>query len=295
MTIYLAQHSGFCFGVRRAIQMACEAKDNGQDVCTLGELIHNPQIVKQLQDSGICACDDAAALINATVVIRSHGITMDEESALVAAGNKLIDATCPYVKRIQELVASMTDAGYTVLILGNAKHPEVVGIRSYGKDRAIVVNADTAVELKGAKKLCLVSQTTENIAALQDMVSRLIPQSAELRVFNTICLATTQRQEAAERLAAESDLMIVIGGRNSSNTAQLSRLCARYCASVQIETATELHPGMLKGIQRVGITAGASTPADAILEVYNKIKEIIGDPDRATSIGEIPLFKEESC
>jgi (E)-4-hydroxy-3-methyl-but-2-enyl pyrophosphate reductase len=275
--------------------MALEAQSKGQKVCTLGELIHNPQIVNQLQNAGIRTCSSADDLSQATVVVRSHGITLEEETSLLEAGNNLIDATCPYVKRIQQLVASAANEGYQVLILGNAEHPEVVGIKSYGKGHAIVVNADSPLDKLESSKLCLVSQTTENVSALQDMVARLVPISTELQVFNTICIATKQRQEAAISLARDSDLMIIIGGRSSSNTGQLTKLCGKYCPSLQIETSGEMEAAMFEGRHRIGITAGASTPTDAILDVYNKIKEIIGDPDRASCIGEIPLFKEESC
>lgn len=295
MTIRLAEHSGFCFGVLRAIETAYEAGRNSENVCTLGELIHNPGIVSRLANAGIKVCNEAGDISGATVVIRSHGVPPAVEAALAANANTVIDATCPYVKRIQELVADMTDDGYTVLILGDSEHPEVIGIKSYARDRAIVVDSETCLDLQDATKLCLVSQTTGNMDAMQTMAARLVPLCKELRVYNTICHATTQRQKAAEQLAKDSDMMIVIGGYNSSNTAQLTRLCARYCTSIQIESAMELAAPILLGKERIGITAGASTPAEAILEVYNRIKEIIGDPDRATCIGEIPLFKEESC
>lgn len=295
MTIRLAEHSGFCFGVLRAIETARKAREKSDEVFTLGELIHNPGIVSQLEQGGIRVWRDAATLNDAKVVIRSHGVAPEVECNLIAQGNTVIDATCPYVKRTQELVASMTDQGYTILILGDATHPEVVGIKSYAKGQALVVNTEAPLDLHGATKLCLVAQTTGNLAALQSMATRLVPLSNELRVYNTICLATSQRQEAAVKLAQASDLMIVIGGRKSSNTGQLTRLCEKHCPSLQIETAAELDASILLGMDEIGITAGASTPAEAILEVYNKIKEIIGDPDRATCIGEIPLFKEESC
>lgn len=295
MKVQLAEHSGFCFGVMRAIDIAKQARDKGKEVFTLGELIHNPGIVSRLEQSGIKVCHDINTIRESTVVIRSHGVSPSDESTLFANGNNVIDATCPYVKRIQKLVASMTDKGYTVLILGDAGHPEVIGIRAYGKDRAIVVSADGSHDLIGSEKLCLVSQTTGSVGAIQAMAARLVPECSELRIFNTICLATSQRQESAIKLAKTCDLMVVIGGHNSSNTKQLTKLCGKFCISLQIETAGELNASDLLDKQSIGITAGASTPAEAILEVYNKIKEIIGDPDRATCIGEIPLFKEESC
>ncbi len=293
MKIRLAASSGFCFGVRRAIQMALEARENGDEVCTLGELIHNPPIVQELRDKGIEVCPSAESIQNKVVVIRSHGIGKQELETLQQGGNRIIDATCPYVKRAQEIVSSMAD--YPVLILGDANHPEVMGMLSYGNEQTRVVQEDTDLSEERWQKLCVVSQTTQRLDSLQNLVRKLLPQTLELRVFNTICLATTQRQDAALALAKAADLMIVIGGRNSANTRMLQQLCSAQTRSVQIETEAELSAELFDNVKFVGITAGASTPAEMILKVYNKIKEINRDADTATCSEEIPLFKEESC
>lgn len=291
--ILLAQHSGFCFGVRRAIQMALDSKQEGKEVCTFGELIHNPQIVRELEQQGIGVCEQAQQLHDKVVVIRSHGITKTELEALQAGNNEIIDATCPYVKRAQELVASMSD--YPVMILGNPEHPEVIGMRSYGGENTRIVSPNTDFGGETWKKLCVVCQTTQKLSALQALVTKLLPNVVELRVFNTICLATTKRQESAVALAKISELMVVIGGRKSANTNMLQDLCQAETRSVHIETEEELNPALLIKARRIGLVAGASTPPDTIIKVYNKIKQINGNSDTATYIEEIPLFKEESC
>ncbi|HOH78864.1 MAG TPA: 4-hydroxy-3-methylbut-2-enyl diphosphate reductase [Candidatus Cloacimonadota bacterium] len=295
MNIWLAEHSGFCFGVRRAIQMAREAASVGKPVCTMGELIHNPIIVDQLKSEGIDVCEDPFSLRDHTVILRSHGVTKDMMETLARNGNRLVDATCPYVRRAQQLVESMSEAGYQVIIMGNADHPEVIGMLSWGNASTQVLKADDRPELTGGQQLCLISQTTEKPEHLADMVAWLAPRANELRVFNTICLATQQRQEASERLARKLDLVIVIGGLKSSNTRQLHQLCSQYSRCFQIESEADLQAEWFQEFNSIGLAAGASTPAETIVAVYNQIKEINGEPDRVTAVGEIPLFKEESC
>jgi (E)-4-hydroxy-3-methyl-but-2-enyl pyrophosphate reductase len=293
MKVMLAAHSGFCFGVRRAIQMALDSRKKGTNVCTLGELIHNPPIVKELEQEGIAVCHDPRGLRGQEVIIRSHGVSRQEYQTLVDNGNTVIDATCPYVKRAQELVSSMSDG--PVFILGDANHPEVKGMLSYGNDGTRVVSADDDFTDENWAKLSVVSQTTQKLGDLQHLVCKLLPRTLEMRVFNTICLATTQRQEAALCLAKQADLMIVIGGRNSANTRVLTQLCSEHARAFQIETERDLDEAMLDGADFVGLTAGASTPAEMVVKVYNRIKEIEREPGMATCLEDIPLFKEESC
>jgi len=295
LNIWLAEHSGFCFGVRRAIQMAREAASQGIPVCTLGEIIHNPIIVAQLQAEGIDVCEDPSTLWDHTVILRSHGVTKDMMDSLIRNGNKIVDATCPYVRRAQQLVESMSAAGYQVIIMGDADHPEVIGMLSWGNAATKVLKADERPDLTGGQQFCLISQTTEKPEHLAEMVKWLAPRVAELRVFNTICLATQHRQEASERLARKLDRVIVIGGLKSSNTRQLHNLCSQYSRCYQIESEAELKPEWIKDVSAVGLAAGASTPAETIVAVYNQIKQINGEPNRVTAVGEIPLFKEESC
>lgn len=293
--IYLAEYSGFCFGVRRAIQMAQKAKLMGNKVCTLGELIHNPVIVSQLKEQGITVCDDPTQLENQTVIIRSHGTSREVYEALESAHNQIVDATCPYVKRAQQLVKSMSAEDYQVIIMGDENHPEVIGMRSWGNGSTLVMAPKSTPEKVEHSKICIISQTTKKPEDLAAMTAWFSTKVMELRVFNTICLATQQRQKASLNLAKKADLMIVIGGQNSSNTTQLLELCKTQCLCFKIETQAELKAEWFVGKSVIGLAAGASTPSETILEVYNKIKEINGESERVTTIGEIPLFKEESC
>jgi len=289
----LAEHSGFCFGVRRAIQMALDAKTESNTVCTLGELIHNPTIVNELQEKGIGVCAAAEDIHAKTVVIRSHGISKQELEKLLASDNQIVDATCPYVKRAQELVASMSEN--PVFILGDPEHPEVTGMLSYGNDRTQVVQADTPLGTQNWKSLSVISQTTQKLSNLQKLVDRLLPRTLELRVFNTICSATRQRQESAIALAKKSDLMLVIGGKKSSNTRMLNDLCSAETRSIHVETESEVTPEVLGAAVNIGLAAGASTPEETIVKVFNTIKKINREAGTATCIEDLPLFKEESC
>lgn len=293
MKVLLAEHSGFCFGVRRAIQLALEANAESEKVCTLGELIHNPQIVQELAEQGIQACECGTDCPEHTVIIRSHGIAKSQQDELTSRGNRIVDATCPYVKRAQELVAAHCE--HPVFILGDPAHPEVAGLLSYGNELTRVVQADSVPDDGRWKSLSVISQTTQQVSDLQKLVAQLVPRTLELKVFNTICSATEQRQAATVALAKRSDLMVVIGGKNSSNTRQLHHLSSAYTTSVHIETEDELQESWFAGKKNIGLAAGASTPEQTIVKVYNKIQKINGEAAAAKSGDDLPLFKEESC
>lgn len=293
--VRLARHSGFCFGVRRAIQLAMEARTNEGDVYSLGELIHNPQIVQELNAKGIRVAEDISNIHNSIVIIRSHGITKESLDLLQENNNTIIDATCPYVKRTHDLIRNMAAEGCQVLILGDKQHPEVIGMLSYGNEKTSIIAPSEDLPALEGNRLCLISQTTLKISELQAVACKLLPKLVELKIFNTICLATTQRQNAAVELAKQSDLMIVIGGYNSSNTRALAALCKDICLTYHIESEAELEDVDLEPYRRIGITAGASTPEYTIVKVFNRIKEKSGDLRAVMQIEEIPLFKEESC
>jgi len=297
MTIYRAQHSGFCFGVKRAIKLAQDAKAHyiGKQIFTLGELIHNPQIVHELKNGGIEPANSVDELHDSVVIIRSHGITRSERLELQQNGNVIIDATCPYVARTHELIRDMIREGYQVYIMGDADHPEVIGMLSYGDEHTRVISPREDVCKAKYQKVSLISQTTQKMDDLINLSGKLLNCTKELRIFNTICLATSERQTASLSLASETDLMFVVGGKHSSNTRQLYAICKAQTECYHIEDETEITPEMLIGKETIGITAGASTPDDMIIKVYNQIKEINRDPSFAKSIEEIPLFKEESC
>jgi (E)-4-hydroxy-3-methyl-but-2-enyl pyrophosphate reductase len=291
--VWLAENSGFCFGVRRAIGMAREAKDSGGEVNTLGELIHNPRIVSQLSAEGIAIATSPDAVKNKKVVIRSHGISKQDRATLEANENEIIDATCPYVQRAQQLVASNADI--PVLILGDPEHPEVKGMLSWGNSLTRVVRPGEDPGEKTWKKLCIVSQTTQKLRSLQNLVGTVLPRCQELVVFNTICAATSMRQDATVALAKKADLMIVIGGKNSSNTKMLHELCSAQTRSLHVEAASELTLSDLDAAQTIGLAAGASTPEEDIWDVYQKIFNLKGKPAPAKNPREIPTYKEESC
>lgn len=296
MSIFLAKNSGFCFGVKRAIRLALEAASEkaGQPIYTLGEIIHNPQFVQELESHGIHVAKSVSGLHKAVVIIRSHGIPRQEEELLKQQGCTLIDATCPYVKRTHELASEMSQAGYQVLICGDPAHPEVVGMVSYAGN-AVVLRPDEEPKIESKTKIAVICQTTQKLENLQNLVHKLIPQTRELRVFNTICLATSERQDSTRMLARKTDLMVIIGGHNSSNTRMLHSISSLETKAIHIETEAELDAELIRKSESIGLSAGASTPDEMIVKVYNQIKEIKGEAELASSISDIPTFKEESC
>ena len=288
MIIRLAKHSGYCFGVKRAIGLALDAVKDGKTIYTMGPIIHNPQFVKSLEAKGIVAVDEINEVVDSVVVIRSHGVTRQESEILKNNGNTVIDATCPYVKRTHEIVSNLVAESYPVMILGDAWHPEIIAMLSYGNEETTVVTPDFEIGGSRWQKLGLLSQTTQNIENLDELVQKLLIVSNELRVFNTICCATNERQVATKELAKCSDLMIVIGGRNSSNTKMLAHLCSCITECVHVETAEELQESVFTGKSKIGLTAGASTPDYMIISVFNKIKEIYGEMSSARKMEDIP-------
>ena len=295
MDIRLAMHSGFCFGVKRAIQIAMDASDKQRPIYTLGPLIHSPQMVEELHQHGILLAENPEELHNSTVIIRSHGITRSEREILLKNGNKLIDATCPFVGKAQEYVSQLCAEGYPIFILGDKSHPEVVAMLSYCDGETQIIGSADELPAGTWQKLGLISQTTKNLAMLQEVVHKLVPHVKELRLFNTICTATSLRQEATTNLAKHCDLMIIIGGRNSSNTRMLATLCAGITETLQIETAAEISREQIIARHRIGLSAGASTPDRLIVDLYNRINELTGDRTTVTSVEDIPVNKEESC
>jgi 4-hydroxy-3-methylbut-2-en-1-yl diphosphate reductase len=295
MEILLARHSGFCFGVKRAIQIALEAADKTHPVYTLGPLIHSPQMVKELAEKGILLAEHADGLHDSTVIVRSHGITLQDREMLIKNGNTLIDATCPYVSKAQEYVKQLCMDGFPVIVMGDKDHPEVIAMLSYCDGETLVVGSPDELPVKMWQKLGVLSQTTKNLDVLQELVCRLVPNVKELRLYNTICTATSLRQDASAVLAKKTDLMIIIGGRNSSNTRMLAAMCSGITQTLHVETADEIDAEQISSHHRIGLTAGASTPDYLIVDVYNKINRITGNQTTVKSVEDIPVNKEESC
>lgn len=276
MKITLAKRAGFCFGVKRATQMAFEAADRGGQTCTLGPIIHSPQVVHRLEEMGVKVVNDVNSLEEGTVIIRSHGVAADELETAVRKEMEIIDATCPFVKKAQEHVKSLSQAGYDVVVVGDEDHPEVHGIVSYASGRVFVVGSgDEASRLPKMGKVGIVAQTTQSFDNLKQVVLECLMKGNETRVFNTICDATAVRQEEAKELARQVDCMIVIGGYNSANTRRLAEVCAEIQPRTHhIETVQQLNPEWFAGVDTVGVTAGASTPKWLIDEVLMRIEQI---------------------
>lgn len=279
MEIILAKRAGFCFGVRRATQMAFEAADKGGSTYTLGPIIHSPQVVQRLESMGVKVVEDVNGIDGGTVIIRSHGVTSWELEEAVRKALDVVDATCPFVKKAQEHVKSLADEGYDVVVVGDADHPEVEGIISYAQGKVYVVGSDSeAANLPRMGKVGVVAQTTQSFENLKNVVFQCLLKASEIRVFHTICDATAVRQEEAKELARQVDCMIIIGGYNSANTRRLAQVCTELQPKTyHIETACQLDPTWFSGVRRVGVTAGASTPKWLIDEVLDRIRQIDAD------------------
>lgn len=276
MNVILAKKAGFCFGVKRATQLAFDAVGKDQETYTLGPIIHSPQVVGKLENLGIRAIDSLDALDHGTIIIRSHGVELKEIDEAKQKNLTIVDATCPFVTKAQEHVKSLSEAGYGVVVVGDADHPEVQGIVSYGGENVFVVALGEDVKkLPKMKKIGVVAQTTQSFENLKNVVCECLLRGGEIRVYNTICDATTVRQDEAKELAGQVDCMLVIGGFNSANTRRLLEVCAELQPrTYHIETAAEINPVWFEGVEQVGVTAGASTPKWIIDEVMNKIEEL---------------------
>ena len=286
--VRVAKSAGFCFGVKRAVDMVYaqletndETKDGIKDpIYTYGPIIHNEEVVKDLEAKGVTVIHDISEIEESekgTIVIRSHGVGEKIYQTLENAGYHIVDATCPFVKKIHRHVREYGDAGYHVVIIGNASHPEVEGIRGWGNEEEItVIGTREAAEnfrVSAGKKVCIVSQTTFNYNKFQELVEIINKKGYDIIVLNTICNATEERQTQSRALAKEVEAMIVVGGKSSSNTQKLFEICKNECANTYyIQTIDDLDPAVLRTIDNVGITAGASTPNKIIEEVQNNVR-----------------------
>lgn len=282
MKIQLASSYGFCFGVKRAIDIA----EAHRGSVTYGPLIHNKDEINRLKDGFDIGLVENIDDIDTTeaVVIRTHGIPKDELARLKNQENKIIDATCPYVTTPQNIVAKMSKEGYSIVIFGDKSHPEIKGVVSYAQsleDAFIVLNTKELESLPLKGKVAVVSQTTKKPEDFSKIVIALMETRKEIRVFNTICNATFENQDAASELAQEADIMIVIGGKHSSNTKQLHSISQRSCKdSYLIENESELKNEWFKNKKLCGISAGASTPDWIVQNVINKIADIKADESK---------------
>lgn len=274
MEIVLADHAGFCFGVRRAIDRATEETERRGKLYSLGPLIHNQQVVNGLREKGlepIEDIDDAPA--GATVMLRTHGVGPSVYARAEERNLEVIDATCPFVSRAQKEAARLHGAGYQVLVLGEPDHPEAQAIREHtGGSARIVCEPGDLAGVRLSKRVGIVCQTTQRLEALRELIDELLPSVPDLGIANTICDATTQRQDAALQMAQDVDVVIVIGGRHSANTTRLAWICADAGKPTHhVESAGEIDCAWFRGVARAGVTAGASTPNEAIEEAIRRI------------------------
>ena len=275
LEVILADYLGFCYGVKRAIKIARENAAPDGSACTLGPIIHNPQMVERLKDEGVGTIDCLDDLKRGKVIIRSHGVGPETYEKAEAMGLECVDATCPHVKKAQLSAKELAEEGRFVVIVGEKEHPEVHSIVQWaGGNVAVIETVAEAASVPNASRLGIISQTTFSGERFQEIVSALLDKSRDIRVMRTICTATDQRQRAARELASKVDVMLVIGGKNSANTTRLAQLCANICRTYHIETAEELQPAWFDNIEKIGITAGASTPDWIIKEVYKKCQRI---------------------
>lgn len=277
MKVHVVKEAGFCFGVKRAIKLASTAaKGETGRAFTLGPLIHNPQVVEDLEKKGVQPVKDIRRNRKGPLIIRSHGVHPQILKRIRAKGIEVVDATCPFVKKAQRMAGLLHDQGYQVAVVGEAPHPEVQGIVGYAGDSALVINHNRMRKsFPRFGKLGVIAQTTLSIDAFKQVIGRLVERTEELKVCNTICHATARAQKATLKLAAKVDLMIVVGGHNSANTTRLAKLCKQLGTSTHhVETAGELRRGWFKGKESVGITAGTSTPEWLIKEVVKRIKSL---------------------
>jgi 4-hydroxy-3-methylbut-2-enyl diphosphate reductase len=282
MNVTLAKSAGFCFGVKRAVNTVYEEiAKNEQPIYTYGPIIHNAEVVRDLEEKGVRVIDDLEQLDKlpkGTVIIRSHGVSEHEYHAIESAGFQIVDATCPFVLKIHRLVKEHSQNGETILIVGNPEHPEVQGIRGWVQDKTPVFiissaeNLELLPEFDGAK-LCIVAQTTFNYNKFQELVEIMKQKGYNICVLNTICNATEERQAEAHQIAVSSDAMIIIGDKKSSNTQKLFEICKQECANTYyIQTSSDMDYNRLKSFNNVGITAGASTPNNIIEEVSKNVR-----------------------
>jgi 4-hydroxy-3-methylbut-2-enyl diphosphate reductase len=287
MEVLLAEEYGFCFGVERAVDMVEDALSEGAEIRSLGALIHNAQEMDRLGAKGVTTIDSPTEVGHeATAVIRAHGVTPQVQRELEARAAHVIDATCPFVTRVQHLAERAAKQGRDVVVAGNPEHPEMIGVVGYAPENTYVVRDASEVErLPALRQPLVVSQTTLKLQTFLDVAAAVRAKSdAEPQVVNTICSATRDRQDAARALAGHVDAFYVIGGRHSSNSVKLLAVCQEQCEkSFLIETALEINAHDLEGVERVGVTAGASTPNWLIGQVVERLRTISSAREQATA------------
>lgn len=295
MRILCARSAGFCYGVRRAMELAEDALHKYQEICSLGPLIHNRSVVERLSRKGIRVIENLAEAGGKPVLIRSHGTVPEVFRQAAEEGIIIIDATCPFVLRVQQRALKLARDGYRVVVVGDPQHPEVKGIIGWAGERvAVVRDQKEAGNLTRCEKQGVLAQTTQNRSCYFSIIGELLGKAQETRVFDTICRTSTVRQEEAAELARRSDLMIVVGGKDSANTGKLAEICSRMVPTCHIEEASQLEPEMLQGAGVIGVTAGASTP-DWIIEEVIKRMTMFGEETEKMLKGDAQTTCQEAA
>lgn len=276
--IEVACYAGVCYGVERALGMAEKAADEARKpVNTLGPLIHNPLVVNDLESIGVGTASNVSEVEEGTLIIRAHGVVPSVVEDARTRGLDVLDATCPYVKKVHNAAERLVREGYQLIVVGESGHPEVEGIMGHAGDDAHVVSVPgdlDAIDL--SRKVGVVVQTTQTPGALADVVAELSKRTMDLRVINTICSATQERQDSAAELARRVDAMIVVGGKNSGNTRRLAEICTAACPKTHhIEDASEIKAAWFDGVSHIGVTAGASTPASHIERALVRMRSLL--------------------
>lgn len=279
--VEMSRYAGFCFGVKRAIRIATETKrrvdasDGGSiiPVYTCGPLVHNPVVIESLSSEGIISVEDLTAVPKGYIIIRSHGVSPEMRSMALALGFSIIDATCPLVRKIHEVAAALRDEGCRVIIIGRRDHPEVVGIAGHaGGDCQVIGSIKEAKALKFRRRTGVVVQTTAALEQFREISAELLSRSFECRIYNTICFDTLKRQRETRDLAARVDIMVIVGGKSSSNTKRLFDICKDAgTTTYRVETAQELQSSWFSDVKRAGVAAGASTPEELLRKVRDRL------------------------
>lgn len=275
MEIIVAPDTGLCYGVKRALNLARKVRrERSGAVTTLGSLIHNPRVIRDLERGGIASEENPEKIAGGTVIIRSHGVSPEVYEALLRRGLEVVDATCPIVRSIQRCVADLARRNIGIVLVGDPEHPEIKGLVGHSRGGATVLDSEEAAgALPPAKKRAVLAQSTQDFPLFDRVVVRLLEKTGELRVFNTICRFTQARQASTLELARRVEALFIIGGRSSSNTQKLFHISRRVLPRTYfIESADEIEPGMLEGVRSVGISGGASTPPEAIDEAVRAVR-----------------------
>ncbi|MFH0836017.1 MAG: 4-hydroxy-3-methylbut-2-enyl diphosphate reductase [Candidatus Micrarchaeota archaeon] len=274
MDVIVAKKAGFCFGVKRAMNISEKAADeNEKPIRTHGQVVHNPQAIERLKELGVEPIKDLKEMDSGTLIIRAHGVPPEVYKEAERKKLKMLDATCPFVKRAQDYAKTLSEEGYSVVIIGEKDHPEVKGIKGHAGLKAVVIETvEEAEAIPFSAKIGVAIQTTQDKELVKKLLCVLLDKTKELRVFNTICSATQERQAAVRELSETADVIIVVGGKNSGNTQRLHQIASGKVPAYHIERPEEIKQEWLKGAKLVGVTAGASTPDFVIMDVVSHLK-----------------------